>query len=395
MQLRVRRSIKIAPGVRLNVGKKSVGLSFGTRGARYSINSSGRRTATIGIPGSGISYSVSSRKKHSSAHAKMKKLEKEWEQARKARERQMAQAKREQERKLALEYAKATVEEYETKIDAITTIHRGAIEPYHWKQIEKVPAPFTLGEKGPREIEARKNQEEYKPGFFAKRISSLENSQKIALDKAIEVAIREDREEYENWKDIHNLATRIIELDTDAMLDAIERAEIFEDLAEYGSGFEISFVNSIVVEVEFDIMADTVVPKTACSLTSSGGLSQRPIPVSKRLDIMQDYVCSSALRIARDLFALLPIGAVLLHAKDNFLDTSVGHSEKQDILSVFITYPNLEKLNFDLIDPSDAMANFPCNMKFLKTKGFQPISRIKVITKTDLGTGKEQVTIEY
>lgn len=56
MGFRMRRSIKIAPGVRLNVSSKSVGLSAGVRGARMSVNSSGRTTATVGIPGTGISY---------------------------------------------------------------------------------------------------------------------------------------------------------------------------------------------------------------------------------------------------------------------------------------------------------------------------------------------------
>jgi hypothetical protein len=54
--LRFRKSIKIAPGLRLNVNKKSVGLSAGVRGARYSVNSSGRRTRSVGIPGTGLSY---------------------------------------------------------------------------------------------------------------------------------------------------------------------------------------------------------------------------------------------------------------------------------------------------------------------------------------------------
>ena len=50
MALRYRKSIKLGPGVRLNVGKKSAGLSFGTTRARYSVSTSGRRTATVGAP---------------------------------------------------------------------------------------------------------------------------------------------------------------------------------------------------------------------------------------------------------------------------------------------------------------------------------------------------------
>ena len=64
MGLRARKSIKIAPGVKVNLSTKSVGLSFGGKGATYSVNSSGRRTTTVGIPGTGISY-TSSKKKYS------------------------------------------------------------------------------------------------------------------------------------------------------------------------------------------------------------------------------------------------------------------------------------------------------------------------------------------
>lgn len=56
MGFRFRKSVKIAPGVRLNIGKKSVGISAGVKGARVSVNSSGRKTTTIGIPGTGLSY---------------------------------------------------------------------------------------------------------------------------------------------------------------------------------------------------------------------------------------------------------------------------------------------------------------------------------------------------
>lgn len=58
--LRVRRSVKVGSGVRLNMSKRSVGLSAGPRGARYSVNSSGRRTASVSAPGTGVGYVSSS-----------------------------------------------------------------------------------------------------------------------------------------------------------------------------------------------------------------------------------------------------------------------------------------------------------------------------------------------
>lgn len=48
MGFRFRKSIKIAPGIRFNVGTKSAGVSFGGKGLRYSINS--RRGGSLTVP---------------------------------------------------------------------------------------------------------------------------------------------------------------------------------------------------------------------------------------------------------------------------------------------------------------------------------------------------------
>jgi len=57
---RMRKSMKVAPGVRLNVSKRGVGASVGAGGVRYSAHSTGRRTVSArpGIPG-GVYYQSS------------------------------------------------------------------------------------------------------------------------------------------------------------------------------------------------------------------------------------------------------------------------------------------------------------------------------------------------
>jgi Protein of unknown function (DUF4236) len=53
--VRVSKSFKVAPGVRVRLNAKSTSVSFGGKGMRYTVNSKGRRTATAGIPGTGMS----------------------------------------------------------------------------------------------------------------------------------------------------------------------------------------------------------------------------------------------------------------------------------------------------------------------------------------------------
>lgn len=55
MGFRFRKSFKIAPGLRVNVGKRGMSLSAGVRGARVTVGTS-RVTASAGVPGTGISF---------------------------------------------------------------------------------------------------------------------------------------------------------------------------------------------------------------------------------------------------------------------------------------------------------------------------------------------------
>lgn len=60
MGFKFRKSFKIAPGVKLNFNKKSTGITLGGKGVHYTLNSKGKRTTSIGVPGTGLYYSTSS-----------------------------------------------------------------------------------------------------------------------------------------------------------------------------------------------------------------------------------------------------------------------------------------------------------------------------------------------
>lgn len=61
MGMRFRKSKKIAPGVRLNLSAKSASISIGPKGFKKTFSTSGRVTTTVGIPGTGLSYSTSTK----------------------------------------------------------------------------------------------------------------------------------------------------------------------------------------------------------------------------------------------------------------------------------------------------------------------------------------------
>ena len=58
MPFRFRRTVRLAPGLRLNLGKRSVSVSAGVRGAHATFGGPAGRRLTVGLPGSGLFYTT-------------------------------------------------------------------------------------------------------------------------------------------------------------------------------------------------------------------------------------------------------------------------------------------------------------------------------------------------
>ena len=59
MGFRFRKSIKIFPGIRINLSKSGISTSVGVPGATVNIKGN-KTTTTAGLPGTGVSYRSSS-----------------------------------------------------------------------------------------------------------------------------------------------------------------------------------------------------------------------------------------------------------------------------------------------------------------------------------------------
>ncbi len=57
MGFRFRRTIRIAPGIRVNLSRSGASTSLGARGARVTVGH-GRVRETVGVPGTGLSYTA-------------------------------------------------------------------------------------------------------------------------------------------------------------------------------------------------------------------------------------------------------------------------------------------------------------------------------------------------
>ena len=364
MAVRFRKSFKVAPGMRVNVSSRGVGASVGVKGLRYSVNSRGQRRTTTSIPGTGLySTSTSSSRTYKSAA----------QQNRQALARQQKEIAKQEE----LERARYEVQVYENKIELLHSIHKECDDQFDWYEISRAKHPHHQNETGIHELEAIEKLKSFKPSMIQKLFKTAEKEEE-KLRQDISLAREKDEEEAKELIRTTRVANRILQQDVDAYLQVIEELSPLDDLLEFGSGFEFIISDPKVIEVEFNVHSKNVVPTEQKTLTKTGKLSVKEMSKTNYYDILQDYVCSCAIRIARDMFAILPFETVVVHAMDEILDTSTGKTETLPILSVRFDKAVLNSLNFETIDCSDSMVNFENNMKFKKTQGFIPVKKIEL-----------------
>ena len=345
MGLRFRKSITLCKGVKLNLSNKSASVSVGRKGIHQSISTTGRTTTSIGIPGTGVSYQKSFNlkkgfanlfKKGKKEEAEAKADPKKKDSKKDSKVDSLASAAV-QENTALLEENKATYDSFVEQIEYMRSLHKVADEPIDWKEVFDRPAPAGGA------------------------LASLRSDSKA---------------EMEEWKTLHEMAEKVLAGDVDAYLDVVDEMRPYDDILEYGSDFEVGTDDPKLLEVEFRVKSEEVVPPAEYVLDAKGNLKEKELSKTAYFDLVQDYVCSCILRIARDSFALLPVEKVLIHAVDTILNTATGQDEEITIVSVAIDRAQLEKMNFERLDPSDAVNSFPCKMSFKKTKGFEPVARL-------------------
>lgn len=340
MGLNFRKSISLGKGLKLNLSKSGPSVSFGKSGFRQSVNLKGQARTTVGIPGTGIYYTKNTNVKNlvggltgkgtdakgkkaagkaAAADSKAAKPAKEPKAAKAAAAAAPAAKPAVNEELIA--QSKARLEEFAAGIEALKSVHKQSDGYIDWEAVANGAVSGQL-------------------------------------------------------KELQPFAQSVLAGDIDAYFKVIEEVDPFDDLLEYGSGFEVGTDDPRMLEIEFQVKSDDIIPTEYPDMKASGEIVMKEFSKSAYYELVQDYVSSTMLRVARDTFALLPVQQVIIHAVDKVLNPATGNDEEVTIASVRIKRDALATLNFERIDPSDCLESFESNVKFKKTTGYAPVDRI-------------------
>jgi hypothetical protein len=311
------------------------------------------------------------------------------ERASQRRTREAARQFRVQQKEQQLQDAAKAVGDYNEYIAVLKSIHVDATSDVDWHAIQAEKQPSAPIYSNAHEQAARDRFLAYKPSFLDK-IFGLTKRKISKFETEVATAIEKDKLEFEqenlayqndleDWRQLQAISKGILEKDIHAYAAAIKFFKPFEEMSEIGSRIEFQ-VTPNNVTADLHLNSDKLIPDFVLTLTSTGKLSRRNISTSKYNELYQDYVCSCILRIAREMFAHLPVNLVAINAINKQIDSATGIMGQYALVSVAIHRSVLKNIHFASIDPSDSMKNFTCNMKFSKSTGFA------IVPKLDAGS---------
>jgi hypothetical protein len=293
---------------------------------------------------------------------------------------------KEQQKLQEIENAREAVEDWENYVEMIKSAHKNCTDSIDWNDIKNITRPQKPELLTINEDFAKNKLESYKPTFFDKLFGSTEKKTsqlKSFVEKAkildqdkYNKELKEYLDELNNWEELQIIADGIHAKNPESYKKALDYFNPFSDIGELGTQIKFSFENNLI-DIDLKVNNDEVIPNYELKQTSTGKLSKKYMANGKFNELYQDHICSSVIRVAREVFAYLPVDKARINAISNMLNSATGHLEDQPILSVIFVPETIEKLNLATIDPSDSMQNFIHNMNFNKSNGFSAVSKVQ------------------
>lgn len=267
-------------------------------------------------------------------------------------EREARQEHKANQKQAALQSAKLEVARFENEVELLLSLHKEAVEPVDWDvQFRALPSalPFRISFDA---LKAERRQLfEDTSSDWESIVSARELSTGGVSDQPSELPTRPNQD--------RQFARDVLKGDEAAYIEAINQFSSLDEVQASGCELDLIYHDPDRFEVVLELGDIEAVPSEQKSLRANGKVSAKKMPVKQRAEIYQDYICSCLLRVAREVFAVLPIKKLLLHARVPLASKDKGNGGLSSVYSVMLTPAGFSGLNFDTLDPSDTIESFP------------------------------------
>jgi len=229
------------------------------------------------------------------------------------RQRELERQIKEQAKLSAIEQARLEVATYENKLEVLLSVHKEQGATWDWIALAASMPPIRPQKNSNQELKTKQ--------LMLVSKSRQKESAKIEIEKARlqdEKEFQEAMQAYENEKaeqeNLKNLAFRILAHEHKAYIEALVEFSPLGEISDLGSLLHFTVQSATLIGCEIKVNGTQIIPTEVKTLTASEKLSVKPMPKGRFHEIYQDYVCGCMLRVAREVFAMLPVETVLVTA---------------------------------------------------------------------------------
>jgi hypothetical protein len=283
----------------------------------------------------------------------------------------------------AIEQARLEVETYERRVDVLQSVYKDQGEPWDWPAVAASLPPPRPQKTSYHEQRANQCYAVLQPQ--KREAFQITHEQARSQDEQdFQIALQTYSEQMMEWERLKKLAQKILAGDHKAYTEALVEFNPFAEISDLGSSVNFTIHSATLIECVLKVNGKQIIPAEVKTLTASEKVSVRTMPKGLFHEIYQNYLCGCALRVLREVFALLPVDMVFVTAMADSLDTRTGQTLEQPVLSVAAPRADVARLDFDQLNPADAMENFQHRAEFRASRKIEAFQPIKPLTPADI-----------
>lgn len=272
------------------------------------------------------------------------------------RQRELERRAKDQAKLSAIEQARLEVETYENRMELLRSVHKEQGPTWDWIAIAaKLPPPCPQ-KSAYHELRA-KQQLIFHPPQAKEGAEALIEQARLQDEREFQELMQAHSLARTEWEKMNSLSRCVLAGEQKAFLDALVEFSPLAEISDLGSSLHFIVHSPKLLECEFNANGKMAIPSEIKTLTATGKVSIRPMPKARFHEFYKDYICACMLRVTREVFAILPVETFLVTARVKSLSPRTGKMVEQPVMSAAIPRAVITELDFDRLDPSDAIEN--------------------------------------
>lgn len=255
--------------------------------------------------------------------------------------------------------------EHEELVQMLVSVHRTCADPLDWSLVAALAPPLPPRHPNKNEKLAQQAYDSYRPSLPARLFGRVRHERRALKNRIAEGWVLDDKlaternARHEAELALHaettGLALRVLAREPAAYAQALEQYQPLAATGVFGQRAVMTAMTTRSHAVRLLVKPFDVLPRDRVRQLASGRIAVEPYPQPDHVRLLREHVCSAGLRVAREMFALLPLEEVIVTVVDDTPDAASGEARRRTMLRFGASRADIDAFDFYEVDSVEAM----------------------------------------